>query len=138
MPIDRPNEYDYRFLEERPVLLKIHGTKGHPVVITEDHYIDYLADEAFTTLPKRLLSRICNSHLLCLGYSLRDWNFRVFLRRITRNRTHDFTSWAVVNSTDDEETTFWWERARVAIQLQELSAYAATLKAELQHLGVAS
>ena len=76
--IDRPNEYDYPFLEERPTVLKIHGTKGHPVVITEDHYIDYLADEAFTKLPKRLLTRLCNSHLLFLGYSLRDWNFRVF------------------------------------------------------------
>jgi hypothetical protein len=130
-PIDRPNEYDYPFLEDRPVILKIHGTRGHPVVITEDHYIDYLADEAFTKLPKRLISRISNSHLLFLGYSLRDWNFRVFLRRIRRNRTQDFTSWAVANATDDDEKTFWWERARVAIQNEQLSAYAAGLAGEL-------
>jgi hypothetical protein len=129
--IERPNEYDYPFLEERPTVLKIHGTKGHPVVITEDHYIDYLADEAFTKLPKRLLTRLCNSHLLFLGYSLRDWNFRVFLRRIKRNRTQDFTSWAVVRNTDDEEQSFWRERARVEIQQRDLGEYVSCLGAEL-------
>jgi hypothetical protein len=130
-PIERPNEYDYPFLEERAVILKIHGTVGRPVVITEDHYIDYLADEAFAKLPKRLLTRLCNSHLLFLGYSLRDWNFRVFLRRIKRNRTQDFTSWAVVKSTDDEEPAFWLERARVEILPRDLREYVVGLEAEL-------
>jgi hypothetical protein len=129
--IERPNEYDYPFLEERPVLLKIHGTAGRPVVITEDHYIDYLADEAFTKLPKRLISRLCNSHLLFLGYSLRDWNFRVFLRRIKRNRTQDFTSWAVVTRTDEEEPAFWRERARVEILLRDLGEYVSEIRNEL-------
>ena len=134
-PIERPNECDYPFLEDRPVILKIHGTVGRPVVITEDHYIDYLADEAFTKLPKRLLTRLCNSHLLFLGYSLRDWNFRVFLRRVKRNRTQDFTSWAVVKSTDDDEPAFWWERARVEIVPHDLRDYVIRLATELDGRG---
>jgi len=122
-PIDRPNEYDYPFFESRAVVLKIHGTVGRPVVITEDHYIDYLADEAFAKLPKRILLRLCNSHLLFLGYSLRDWNFRVFLRRIKRNSSQDFTSWAIVKNIDAEEPEFWRQRARVEIISRDLREY---------------
>ena len=129
--IERANEYDYPFLEQQPVILKIHGTSGRPVVITEDHYIDYLADEAFAKLPKRLLTRLCNSHLLFLGYSLRDWNFRVFLRRIKRNSTQDFTSWAVVKNIDDEEPAFWQARARVEILSRDLGDYVREIGSEL-------
>ena len=135
VPIDRPNEYDYPFLEKRPTILKIHGTVGNPVVITEDHYIDYLADEAFSKLPARLLSHLKTNHLLFLGYSLRDWNFRVFLRRIRRDRTTDYTSWAVVKSGDDEDTSFWWDRARVSIQREDLGSYTKSLQDELNRRG---
>jgi hypothetical protein len=129
-PIER-NDYDYPFFEERPVILKIHGTVGRPVVITEDDYIDYLADEAFAKLPKRLLARLSNSHLLFLGYSLRDWNFRVFLRRMKRHRTQDYASWAVVKSTNDEEPHFWRARARVEILATDLHEYVTGLEDEL-------
>jgi hypothetical protein len=136
VPIERPNEYSYPFFEQHPVVLKIHGTLGRPVVITEDHYIDYLADEAFTKLPKRLFSRLSSSHLLFLGYSLRDWNFRVFLRRIKRNSTTDFTSWAVVKNTAAEESEFWRERARVEIRAKNLGDYVASLQDELGKRGI--
>jgi SIR2-like domain len=132
VPIDKPNEYDFPFFEERPVVLKIHGTRGRPVVITEDHYIDYLADEAFAKLPNRLLTRLKNSHLMFLGYSLRDWNFRVFLRRIKRKSTQDRASWAIVKNVDADEADFWKARARVDILSRDLKEYVAGLTAELK------
>ena len=46
--IEKPNEYRDLALDQRSVILKIHGAidRGNPerdsYVITEDHYIDYL------------------------------------------------------------------------------------------------
>ena len=54
--IARPNEYDELSLEERTVILKIHGAidrlqpERDSFVITEDHYIDYLTRTDMSTL----------------------------------------------------------------------------------------
>jgi hypothetical protein len=54
--ISRPNEYDGLSLQERTVILKIHGAidrrrpERDSYVITEDHYIDYLTRTDVSTL----------------------------------------------------------------------------------------
>ena len=75
--------------EERTTILKIHGVVDRQnracdsYVITEDHYIDYLAHKDIAQqLPVQLLEKMSWSHFLFLGYSLRDWNLRVILHRI--------------------------------------------------------
>ena len=112
--IDDANKYSYRFFENHPVILKIHGTidranqgqEGY--VITEDHYIEFLAEEALSNLlPATLLDKLRNSHLLFIGYSLKDWNLRVFLRRLKRDRNKVYSAWAVLRDADEEEQEFW-------------------------------
>ena len=52
-------------------------------VITEDHYIDYLSRSPVESLvPIQILDKLRDSHCLFLGYTMRDWNLRVFLKRI--------------------------------------------------------
>ena len=65
-------------------------------MITEDHYIDYLAREnAARLIPAYLMARMRTSHFLFLGYGMRDWNLRVILRSIWAEQTRRFTSWAI-------------------------------------------
>jgi len=72
----------------------VHGTidranaDRESFVITEDQYIEYLSEEPMEKLlPPRLLQKMREKHhLLFLGYSLHDWNFRVFLRRLKREQ----------------------------------------------------
>jgi hypothetical protein len=135
--IDSPNDYDYEFFTQRPVVLKIHGTADRVdqdrmgFVITEDHYIEYLAEEPLEKLlPPALLHKMRNQHLLFLGYSLRDWNFRVFLRKLKRDKKWRYMSWAVLLQTDDAETKFW-QKNEVDIVNLELQLYIEKLKHEL-------
>jgi hypothetical protein len=116
-----PTTYDYSFFDERPVVLKIHGTidrsnqgrEGY--VITEDHYIEYLAEEALEKLlPKDFLIKLRNNHRFFLGYRLRDWSLRVFLRRLKRNPKQAHKAWAVLPYADAVEEQFW-QRQEVGI-----------------------
>ena len=103
-PIERPNEYADISLEERSVLLKIHGLVDRKTldwefdsyVITEDHYIDYLARHELSNLiPVTLAAKLKKSHFLFLGYSLRDHNLKVILRRMWGEQKLSYKSWAV-------------------------------------------
>ena len=132
-----PISYDYPFFDERAVVLKIHGTidrsnqgrEGY--VITEDHYIEYLAEEALEKLlPKDFLTKLRSNHLLFLGYSLRDWNLRVFLRRLKRNPKQLYRPWAALPYADAVEEQFW-RRQEVEIIKVTLKTYIDGLEKEL-------
>jgi SIR2-like domain len=109
------NQYPFHFFEKRPVVLKIHGTIDRAsqdldgFVITEDDYIQYLAEEPLENfLPSALLGKMRQMHhLLFLGYGLRDWNLRVFLRRLARDPDERYRAWAVYLSDDETERQFW-------------------------------
>lgn len=107
------NQYDYPFFENRPVILKIHGTVNlmdenlEGYVISEDHYIDYLAEDTLEKLlPPRLVIKLRKSHLWFLGYSLSDWNFRVFLRRL-RLSGRGYSGYAVKMDVSSDEAKYW-------------------------------
>ena len=111
------NNSKYRFLEDRPVVLKIHGTvdlrnpKREGFVITEDDYIEYIDQEPLEKLlPRSLRLKLQESHFLFLGYSLADWNLRVFLRRLRRNPHDQYNSWAVMLSPSSEERKAWGKK----------------------------
>jgi len=101
-------------------------------MITEDHYIEYLAESPMESLlPSRLLQKMRDKHhFLFLGYSLRDWNLRVFLRRLKRNTKGQFRSWAVLldGSRYDEQ---FWVKNDVDIIKAELNPYIEMLRAEM-------
>jgi len=112
-----PNEYSGLRLEDRPVIIKLHGAvdRLHQLdsfVITEDHYIDYLTRADVGGLfPVRLAAKLRASHFLFLGYSLRDWNLRVMLYRIWgEQQGRTFKSWAVQANPSPIDQAAWDER----------------------------
>jgi SIR2-like protein len=137
-----PSEYNDADLRawRRPVVLKIHGAvdttspSGDSYVITEDNYIDYLArTDTSSFLPAVISTRLQNSHILFLAYSLRDWNLRVVLRRIWGLRRRTWISWAVQLHCDELDRRFW---ARHNVELIEarLEPYEAELEKVIESM----
>lgn len=137
----QPNTYTDISLDERPVILKIHGAVNRSdgnqdsYVIREDDYIDYLArtTEINGVLPVTVVDKLKNSHLLFLGYSLSDWNLRVILHRIWEQRKFDFKSWAVQLRPEPIDQKFWSKRD-VDIMDVRLEDYVNALQEKLTAL----
>ena len=112
-------------LDERPVVLKIHGfvqrrapASADSYVITEDHYLDYLTRIDLTRLlPAPLYERLANCHFLFLGYSMRDWNLRAILRRLWTEDSIDYPSWSVQLRPDPLDRELWKARGVEVIDL---------------------
>ncbi len=136
-PIDDDGEL------ERTVIVKIHGgTDGHEggvtwrnnYVVTEDHYIDYLPTHNIQDhLPIQILDKLTGSRCLFLGYVLRNWDARVFLRRIWRGKPISESSWAIEPDPDPIEKASWSVIGHVELLAASLPEYAETLRAALLH-----
>ena len=124
--IDDPNTYNQLPFKgptpQRTVILKIHGAVDRvsdrvnrkpdelqdSFVITEDDYINYLAQTDISKLlPVQLKSKLTNSGFLFLGYGLRDWNLRVIMNRIWGEQKLDFASWAIQLKAEELDKKFW-------------------------------
>jgi hypothetical protein len=128
--------YAHPFFERCPAILKIHGTiRSNPnldsFVITENDYVTYLADNTLESLlPRRLLKKLQTNHLLFMGYSLQDWNLRVFLQRLKRSQ-RSYRAWSIVREDNPADRVFW-ERQGIHIIPMRLSEYLRGLGAALQ------
>ena len=139
--IDHPNSYtgfpigiDYELA--RTVIVKIHGAVDGTIgdyrwrenyVITEDHFIDYLCKGPIESLvPVQILDKLRDSHCLFLGYAIRDWTQRVFLRRIWPGGRSGTKSWAVKNDADMFEQQFWMS-SEVSLHKNRLTNYVEGL-----------
>ncbi|HEX4526164.1 MAG TPA: SIR2 family protein [Gaiellaceae bacterium] len=131
--IERPNEYGALSLERRPVILKVHGAVDRldrdrdSFVITEDNYIDYLTRTDLSNVPVTLAAKLRESHILFLGYSLRDWNVRAIFHRVWQQRRRGYKSWAVQRAPEPMEQAFWLKRG-VEIYDLDLEEYIAELE----------
>ena len=139
--IPRPETYTDVSLHERSVILKVHGAVDRherrsfndSYVISEDHYIDFLASTRLETLvPKGLLVPLLNSALLFLGYKLKDWNLRVILHELWSNRDFGYPAWAVHRDVDDVDAAIWRSRS-VKLYDAGLCAYVEELSDRLGH-----
>ncbi len=115
--IDKPNEYVDVRLDARTVIAKVHGAvdrteQRDSYVITEDHYIDYLTRADVNGLfPVTLAAKLRTSHMLFLGYSLRDWNLRVMLYRLWGEQGgRNFKSWAIQSHPSPIDQAAWDDR----------------------------
>lgn len=133
--IEEPNRYRELCLDDRTVILKIHGAVDRAdasqdsYVITEDNYIEYLAQKDISNLlPATLMAAMSESHFLFLGYSLSDWNLRVILHRIWGELPFEdqFTSWAIQSGPSRLEERLW-RRRNVEILDVDLAHYVAEL-----------
>jgi hypothetical protein len=138
--IERPNEYRDLSLDQRTIILKIHGavdratSEWDSFVITEDHYIDYLTrTDIANLLPVMLAAKLRRSHFLFLGYSLSDWNLRVILHRIWGAQQLTYKSWAIQLKPDELDQKFWMKRD-VEILKVSLEDYIAALSVRVQAL----
>jgi hypothetical protein len=119
--------------DRRPVILKLHGfvdresPNDDSYVITEDHYIEYLARMDLDNLiPVKVLERLRNCHFLFLGYSLADWNLRAILYKLWSDRRRDRDWWAIqLDPTELERRS--WRRRGVDIFDIPLAQYLAGL-----------
>jgi hypothetical protein len=139
-PIKRPNVYPLS-VEDRTVILKIHGAVnranrgGDSYVISEDHYIRFLSKTTINSMiPKTLLAKLLNSHFLFLGYSLRDWNLRVILHQIWKQREQSRDSWAIQREVDEIDSALWSAR-HVSLHNVALDVYVEELSRRLRALG---
>lgn len=145
--IRKPNE---TLLADHAVILKLHGAidrddaKGDSYVITEDNYIDYLTRADISSrIPVTLRERLEDSHLLFLGYSLRDWNLRVIFKRIWGQRRLDLKSWAVQRELasprlSEIERQLWRDRGEVEVVYEDLAAYVTGLRGQMDEPSLAA
>ncbi len=122
-PIARPNEYvEFPIDDEghlsRTIILKVHGGGVHDAppglkaatgfIVTEDDYIGYLSESPVESLvPTQLLNKLRDSHFLFLGYGVREWSLRVFLRRVWLEDAPGGKSWAVQAGADEVDDDVW-------------------------------
>ena len=142
--VDHPNSYtrfpielDYELT--RTVIVKIHGAVDGTIgdyrwrenyVITEDHYIDYLSRGPIESLvPVQILDKLRDSHCLFLGYAIRDWNLRVFLKRIWEGSL-GAKSWAVEPDPDVFEKSLW-AQSNVDLYTADLGEYVNLIQERL-------
>lgn len=131
--IDRPNKYAEFDLSARHLIAKIHGAvdavpSRDSYVITEDDYVDYIARLGGTFLPMIVAELLRDSHLLFLGYSLRDWNFRAMLHRLWGlQQGRKFRSWAIEAFPDLVDSVAWRERG-VDIVVDRLEVFVASMQ----------
>jgi len=119
------------------------GADEHSLVITEEDYINFLANAMSDDQNKRLANfvrgRIALSTILFVGYSLSDWNFRVIFKA-TAERVQQRTSYAVqyFSPPDDpkareREEDRWqasvgfWSRKNVEIINADAAAFMSHL-----------
>jgi hypothetical protein len=142
--IERPDEYRNLPLDplglKRTIILKIHGAidrtapEGDSFVVTEDDYIDYVAQgDVPNPLPRMLSAIMRYRHFLFLGYGLGDWNLRVILRRIWDERKRTSKSWAIQLQPQPIDLEFWRQHDVVILDVP-LEDYMASLKARLDEL----
>jgi DNA-binding SARP family transcriptional activator len=133
--IEQPNTYATELsLERNTVILKLHGQvartptrEWESFVVTEDDYIDYLAQtEVAASVPVSLAATLRRSHFLFLGYTMADWNLRVVLHRLWGDQPLSYRSWAVQPEPKPLEREFWRRRDVDVVELG-FEQYAETL-----------
>jgi DNA-binding SARP family transcriptional activator len=136
--IDVPNAYAELVPGERPIVVKIHGQvdrrperEWESFVVSEDDYIDYLAQADIASLvPVTLAAKLRRSHFLFLGYALQEWNLRVFLHRIWGEAQVSYRSWSIQPHPSPLEREFWRRRG-IDMRDVPLSDYVDELRRRL-------
>jgi DNA-binding SARP family transcriptional activator len=136
--IEVPNTYATELsLDERTIILKLHGQVGNTedrewesFVVTEDDYIEYLAQsEVASLVPVALGAKLRRSHFLFLGYTMADWNLRLLLHRLWGDQPLSYRSWAVQPEPMPLEREFWRRRDVDVLEIP-LERYVGALARE--------
>jgi hypothetical protein len=123
---------------KRSALFKIHGhidrsrSSDDTFVITEEDYVAFLGrmGAGDSVIPADLVTVMQSRALLFLGYSLRDWNFRVLLDRLNKSRLQPKRSYAIFHDIRQAESELWDGR-KVAVFKADLNEFVPRLGAAL-------
>ena len=123
---------------KRTALFKIHGhidrRRGgdDTFVFTEEDYVSFLGrmGSGDSVIPADLVTVMQSRTLLFLGYGLRDWNFRVLLDRVNRNRLQPKRSYAISHDIEPAESDLWGAR-KVVVFKADLNEFVPRLDAAL-------
>lgn len=85
---------DFTPSPKRPLVYHLYGLEDYPetMVLSEDDYMNFLVevmrhtDNLNPIVPSSLREALSDSQLLLLGYQLRDWDFRVLFRFLSKFR----------------------------------------------------
>jgi hypothetical protein len=91
------------FTEEKPILLKLHGALDLPetVVVTENDYLRFIqkmGDQRAHPIHQFLRTQMMKGTVLFIGYSLRDYNFRLLMATLRASMTE--ADWRLYFSVD--------------------------------------
>lgn len=108
------------------VIFKVHGSliaendEWDSFVITEEDYVDFLSRLATkTAIPSSLAAHFQDRGLLFVGYSLTDWNLRIFVRGLKRffekrkavvEDEGEIRSWTIQSAPTSLEVKIWEKR----------------------------
>lgn len=121
------------------IIYKMHGTSrysGEPIaadsiVLTETDYVNFLAEDMLNRVPSTVIDTLRGSHLLFLGYSLEDWNFRVLLQRLRKLHTQQRPHWACrlydENSQAGRLEKQFWDKRNVNLYNVDLGQFLTWL-----------
>jgi SIR2-like domain len=137
--VEVPNAYTELSLDRTTVLFKIHGgvdprpgREWESFVVSEDDYIDYLAQaDISVVLPVTLAARLRRSHFLFLGYPVEEWSLRVFLHRLFGREKSGYRSWAIGPEPGEIEQELWRQRGVDVVDVP-LDEYLAALRARVE------
>ncbi len=141
--IQEPNKYKGLSFDERPVILKLYGTadqisEGESLVITEEHYIEYLVSRDLSNLlPAKILGKLRTkrTNVLFLGYLLGNWNQRIILHRIWQNlglKKRDI--WWAVQSNPRPLAQKLWQSYNIVVHDWPLNDYIAELDRRVRNI----
>lgn len=128
------------------VIFKVHGSliadndEWDSFVITEEDYVDFLARLATkTAVPSSLAAHFQGRSLLFVGYSLTDWNLRIFVRGLKRffgkrkaavDEEGEIRSWTIQSAPTSLEVKIW-EKRGVEPYAVDYETFAAGLRDRL-------
>lgn len=101
-----------------PVVIKLNGSFGtassNRGLVTEEQFMDHAPRQDFSALlPHAVKAQLKQSHFLFLGYSLRDWQMRLTLRRMGA-RSQGIHSWAVLEP-EVADVSIPWDKVSDAL-----------------------
>ena len=128
-------------LKHASIIYKMHGsidrTTNQPsddhFVITEEDYVAFLGS---VLVPPVISMLFMSRRFLFLGYSLRDWNFRVMLSQRLQDAGKLKKSWAIQYKPNLIETKLW-EKKNVEIFDMDLLSFSNDLTSQVETQAVA-
>jgi hypothetical protein len=133
-----PKDPSPRQRDERPIVYKIHGSLGDKsgqLIVSEEDYIEFLDTLGRNRkggVPTLIQDLVVQSHLLFLGYSLEDWDFRTLWKGLVERvpREQERMSFAI----QKDPSLFWerfWQKKNVTIYNVDLYEFTDELRQRL-------